>query len=374
MDKKILITGSHFTPAVAVIEQFKKYPYVKIVYVGRKNTQEGDSSKSPESQIIPKLGVKFIPIITGRLQRSLSIYTIPSLFKVPVGLIQALYIILTEKPDVTLSFGGYVAVPIVIASWLFSIPILIHEQTLVSGLANRISAVFADKVALSFKSNQINGKQIITGNPLRSIVKGNESKLGGYGEIFRLAGKEKLPVILITGGNQGSRIINKTVEECLNKLTKIACVIHVTGENKFKDFERLKGKEGERYLVRKWIGQEYGTILKKVDFVISRAGINTLTELAYIGKPVLVIPFPYLYGDEQNKNAKYFENVGLVKILPQSKLSGSSLVENIKLLLKNLHKLKQKAKNARKVLTGDGAQRLALETMLLLLGYEMEKR
>lgn len=365
---RILITGAHFTPAVAVIEQLKKYPDAKIVYVGRKTTQEGDFSKSLESQIIPKLDVKFIPITTGRLQRSFTIYTIPSLLKIPVGLLAALYIVLTEKPDVTLSFGGYVSVPVVIASWLFSIPILIHEQTLVSGLANRISAVFANKVALSFKNNQINEKRIITGNPLRNIVKGNEGKLGELGEIFRLAGKEKLPVILITGGNQGSHIINKTVEDVLDKLTKEAFVIHVTGENKFNDFERLRelGSFGERYLVRKWINEEYGVVLKKVNLVISRSGINTLTELAYIGKPALVIPFPHLYGDEQNKNARYFENAGLVKILPQSKLSGSSLVENIKLLLKNLPKLKQEAKNARKVLTPDAAQRLALETILLI--------
>lgn len=365
---KILITGAHFTPAVAVIEQLKKYPDVKIVYVGRKNTQEGDSSKSLESQIIPTLGVKFIPITAGRLQRYFTIYTIPALFKIPIGLIQALYIVLTEKPDVTLSFGGYVAVPIVIASWLFSIPILIHEQTLVSGLANRISAFFADKVALSFKSNQENGKYIVTGNPLRNIVIKIEDKLAGTEEIFKAARKERMPVVLITGGNQGSRIINKTVEECLNKLTKEAFVIHVTGESKFNDFERLRdlGNFGERYLVRKWINEEYGAVLNKVDLVISRSGINTLTELAYIGKPALVIPFPHLYGDEQNKNARYFENAGLVKILPQSKLSGNSLVENIKLLLKDLSKLKQKAKSAKKVLIADAAKRLALETILLI--------
>src|SRR5437868_379316 len=118
---KILVTGAHFTPAVATIEQLKKYPDISIVYVGRKTTQEGDSSPSAESKILPTLGIKYIPITTGRLQRSFTIYTIPSLLKIPIGFIQAFYLILKEKPTVILSFGGYVALPLVFVGWLFSI-------------------------------------------------------------------------------------------------------------------------------------------------------------------------------------------------------------------------------------------------------------
>ena len=88
---KILLTGSHFTPAQAVIEELKKDPAVSMVYFGRKHTLEGDKSTSIESQILPKLGVKFIPIIAGRLQRSFSPHTIFSLLKIPVGFIQSFY-------------------------------------------------------------------------------------------------------------------------------------------------------------------------------------------------------------------------------------------------------------------------------------------
>lgn len=357
---KILLTGAHFTPAVATIEELKKYPDVSVVYVGRKTTQEGDSSPSVESQVLPRLGIKYIPIVAGRLQRSFTVYTIPSLLKIPIGFIQALYIISKEKPDLILSFGGYVAVPLVFAGWLLSIPIIVHEQTLVSGLANSISSFFADKVALSF--NQVKGfdktKTIITGNPIRSMVK--DIKNGREN-------KEKLPTILITGGNQGSHTINKTVEESLDKLTKIANIIHVTGDNKFKDYERLKekGDYGGKYLVKKWIEKEYGAVLQKADLVISRAGINTLSELAYLGKPALVIPFEPLYKNEQKKNAIFFQDQGLVKVLYQSELSANSLVENIKLMLKNLDQLKQKAKNAKTAIIPEAAKRLALETLLL---------
>lgn len=371
---KILLTGAHFTPAMAVIEELKKKPFkLDLVYVGRQTTQEGDSTKSQESRVLPSLGAKFIPIITGRWQRSFTLYTIPSLLKIPIGFIQAVYIILSQKPDVILSFGGYVAVPVVFAGWLFSIPIMVHEQTLVIGLANKISALFADKIALSFEENHNKGeKTILTGNPLRQEILNPVRKLSGdFVRLFRISKEERIPVIMIMGGNQGAHIINKTVEEILNQLTKLACVIHLTGDNKFNDFERLQKlrelKElGGRYLIKKWIGEEMGAVLSKADLVISRAGANTLTELSFLGKPALVIPIPYLYQDEQTKNARFFQNLGLVKVLPQAQLSSSSLLENIRKMLKNLNNLKQKAKYAKKIIIPDAAKRLALETILLV--------
>lgn len=377
---KILITGTHFTTALAAIEELKEYKDIDIVYVGRRTTQEGDASPSIESQILPKLGVKFIPITAGRLQRAFTIYTLPSLLKTPIGFIQAAWILLLEAPDAILSLGGYVAVPIVIWAWLFSIPIIIHEQTLVTGLANKISSYFADKIAVSFNVDRFKDRQtILTGNPLRrNILEGAklfhlEGGLRRHLGIFDLARKDNLPVILISCGNQGSHVVNLAVAECIGKLIKISFVIHVTGDNKFEDFERAVelrrlGKLEERYMVRKWIGREYGAMLSKVDLVVSRAGINTLSELAFLGKPALVIPIPYLFADEQNKNAKYFEKLGLVKILPQKSLSGSSLLKSIKSCLNNLNDLKKSAKNAKAATVPDAAKRLAEETILLAHG------
>ncbi len=363
---KILITGAHFTPAIAVINELKKMePQVRLTYVGRKTTMEGDKTQSVESKLLPTLGVKFIPIIAGRLQRSFSIYTITSLLKIPIGFIQAIYILLSEKPDVILSFGGYVAVPLVVIGWLSSIPIIIHEQTLVSGLAHRISALFADKIAVSFEGRTKDEKTIFTGNPLREeILNPVKNLTSDFSKIFNLSKKIKLPVVLFMGGNQGSHILNQIVEQSLDKLLKTSCVIHITGDNKYNDFERL-GEFGERYLVKKWIGEEFGKVVSKVDLVVCRSGINTLIELAYFGKNALVIPIPYLYNDEQNKNALFFQDLGFVKVLPQSKLSSKSLLENIKDMLNNLGDLKKKAYLAKKLIIKDAAQRVALETLLL---------
>lgn len=360
---KVLVTGTHFTPAVATIKELKKFKGTEVTYVGRKTTQEGDSASSIESQVLPSMGVKFIPIITGRLQRDFTIYTIPSLLKIPIGFFQSFLIILSEKPDVLLSFGGYVAVPLVIVSWLLSIPIIVHEQTLVTGLANRISAFFADKIAVSFKDSQFRGEKVLfTGNPVRREI--IEASIG----VERIHPKVGLPTVLIMGGNQGSHIINLAVEGCLERLLQVARVYHQTGDSKFRDFERLeeagksKGWE-ERYTVRKWIGKDYPEILQEADLVVSRAGINTLSELALLGKPALLVPIP---NREQRKNAKYFENLKLTKTLPQSEVSGETLLQNIKHMLKNINSLKEKAKGVKKIITPDAAKKLALETILLV--------
>lgn len=364
---KILVTGAHFTTALAVIEELKGYPDVEIVYVGRKFTREGDSTPSIESQLLPQRGVKFISLTTGRLQRVFTLYTITSLLKIPVGFVQAFYILLKENPNVVLSFGGYVSVPIVILAWIFSKPIIIHEQTLVSGLANRIGALFADKMAISFAESKLKGKKIIlTGNPIREeILQPKTSLPKDYQDLFRYAKKNKLPVILVTGGNQGSHTINQAVEGCLDKLLTKACVIHQTGESKFQDFERLLNAQSERYLVKKWIGEEIGAVLSQVDLVVSRAGANTLTELAFLGKPALVIPLPYLYHDEQNKNAKFFEKLGLVGILPQPKLTPQTLYEQVLGMVRRLDRWQRVAQNAKQVVMPDAANIIALETVLL---------
>lgn len=351
---KILLTGAHFTTALAVIEELKKFPGVELVYVGRKFSQEGDKTPSVESAKLHKMGVKFIALTTGRLQRSFTLYTIPSLLKIPIGTVQSLWIILTEKPDVVLSFGGYISVPMVCVAWIFSVPVIIHEQTLVSGLANKISSFFADKIAVSFsESNYPPEKTVLTGNPIRREIL----------NIKRRSKKGGLPMILITGGNQGSHALNLAVEGCIEDLTRIAKIIHQTGDSKFKDYERLSKLQSPNYQLFRWV--EMADVLPHVDVVVSRAGANTLVELAYLGIPSLVIPIPYLYGDEQNKNAKFFQKMGLATVLPQSNLSSATLLKNILWMLKNITELTVSAKKAKQAVFLGAAKKVAVLTIVL---------
>lgn len=371
---KIIVTGTHFTPAQAVIEQLHKMaPDAKIIYLGRKTTREGDNTPSAESLVLPKLKVKFVPVISGRLQRSFTIYTIPSLLKIPIGFLQSFYLLVSEKPDVVLSFGGYVGVPVIFSAWLLSIPVIIHEQTLLSGLANRVSAKFANIIALTLAENNLStsGKSILTGNPIRQELKvDNLEPDEKYKQVFALAKKDKLPLIYITGGNQGSHAINLTVLKSLSELNKVACVVHQCGDSKFGDFDNLQQAQAnlkypERYLVVKWVeSKDMGALYKETDFIISRAGMNTLLECCYFEKPILIIPLPV--HKEQTLNARYFGKLGNAQVLWQSDLTPGNLIVRIKGVLNNLRLLKDKAKEARLLVKDDAAQRLALETLLLV--------
>lgn len=381
---KILITGAHFTPAQAVIEELKSFKKdITIVYIGRLHTKEGDKTLSVESETLPKLGVKFIPIITGRLQRSFTRYTIPSLIKIPIGFFQSGYYLLKEKPDVVVSFGGYLAVPVVVNAWLLSIPILVHEQTLTSGLANRICTIFADKVAVAFpgRAGEQKGGYIVTGNPIRQdlIKTYSDFKKNQPGElvdkeytgIVKLSRQHNTPLVFITAGNQGSHAINAVLKDCLESLTEKFCLIVQTGDSKYLDFEELttagfKLKYPGHLLLKKWIEAiNFAYILSQADIVVSRAGINTLLELAYYGVPNLVIPLPYVAQDEQTKNALFFQLSGMSRVLTQDKLNPVSLTENLLEMTSRLQALKVKAQTAKVLVLPDAAKRLALEILLL---------
>lgn len=371
---KVLITGAHFTPAEAVIKKLQEFEKdVQIVYVGRKHTQEGDQTLSLESKLTANLGVKFIPVTTGRLQRRFTSHTIPSLFKIPWGLLQAFWIILTEQPQVILSFGGYVAVPTVIVSWLFSIPILIHEQTLVTGLANTISGYFADKIAVSFDINYgfPADKLIYTGNPMRPAIFARLKKGSTVLANFLKQSKDK-PIIFITGGNQGSHQINLTIEKLIPTLLSKYFIVHQTGDSRFQDFVRLQqlkdslGTLKDHYLLQKTFnGEDMAFLMHNSDLVISRAGINTLLELGYFGTPTIVIPLPYLYKNEQTVNAKFFESLGLMKVLNQADLNPQNLQRVIEETITILPQMKKAAVKTRALVVKDAASRLALEVLLL---------
>lgn len=365
---KILITGSHFTPAQAVIEKLLEIPEIEIVYLGRKYARDDDNALSIESKILPAMGVKFIPITAGKLNRFFSLGTIISFLKTPVGFIQSFYHILKEKPDLIVSFGGFTALPVVICGWFLSVPSLVHEQGLKMGLSNTISSFFANKIAVSFNDFRIPKflnpeKFAATGNPLRKELL--ESKLSAGKDIgdFVSTGTSK-PLIIITAGNQGSHKINLLVEDILTELTKSARVIHQTGDSKYDDFSNLKNHESDSYLVKKWIdGSDFSFLLDSADLVICRAGMNTLTELALKAVPALIIPIPI--GSEQKNSARFFSKNGLGEMIEEKKLSPEIFLEVIKEMLGRKKTLKKSAETVREKIIPDGEKRLLQEILLL---------
>lgn len=361
---KILLTGTHFTPAQALIEQLQTSPGIEMVYIGRKSTREGDKTDSIESQVLPKLGVRFIPLISGRLSRNLSIWTLLSLLKLPIGFLQSFWLVMKESPDVVVSFGGYLAFPIVFWSWWLSIPVVIHEQTLRLGLANRLSLPLATKVALAFPilGMKSDNRVEITGNPVRQAVL-STGKGGKELEAF-FKKDVKLPLIVILGGNQGSHFINRLIGKNLPELTQKYRLIHQTGDSKLNDYDFLKDVNAKlehqgRYLASKWFeSDQLAAILSQADLVITRGGMNTLYELALRKKPALVIPIPISIQTEQLQNAKFFQKAKLGDYLTQGEITDQVFLHRVNSMIEKLERF-QGSPESQQAFLPDGASRLA---------------
>lgn len=368
MKKKIVITGGHLTPALAVIDELIKQGGWEIFFIGRKYATEREKTPSVESQIIPERGIWFAPIDAGRSPRHFNRYALLSFLKIPFGFFQAFYHLLRFRPRAILSFGGYVSVPVVFAGWLLRVPVLTHEQTTVQGLATKINSLFAKRIAVSWRKTlkQFPKRKVVfTGNPIRKeIFKVNE-------KMWRvLKFPKRLPLVFVTGGNQGSHLINLAVESASPRLLEIGNVFHQCGHLRaLGDFERLqKARERlpeklkKRYHVRKYLtGEEMGTLFNKADLVVCRAGANTLTEIAALGKPVLFIPLPWPYQDEQTKNAQILIEAGIAEILPQKDLSGKKLCQRIGILIQNKKRYEKNAPAAKKLVRLDAAKKIVRE-------------
>ena len=340
---KIAIAGGHLTPALSVIEALPKE--AEVLYIGRKHALEGDRAVSLEYEVITQKGINFAVLRTGRLQRTINRYTIPSLAKVPIGLAKSILILRKFKPDVVVGFGGYVSFPIVLAAKFLKIPIVIHEQTLEAGAANQFLARFADKICISFETSRKffpKDKTILTGNPVRDTIV-HPSKKFDFGE-----NKE---IVFITGGSLGSHFINLLVEECLTKLLDNYIIVHQAGDSsEFKDFEKLSilkeglnnNKRGKYILSRFFSPSEIGSIIKRASLVVSRAGINTVSELITLQKPAFLIPIPFSQRDEQLKNAMVLKQLGLGEIVEQKNLNPNLFSDQINKMMEEIKSYKIK--------------------------------
>ncbi|BCX14045.1 MAG: UDP-N-acetylglucosamine--N-acetylmuramyl-(pentapeptide) pyrophosphoryl-undecaprenol N-acetylglucosamine transferase [Candidatus Dojkabacteria bacterium] len=342
---KILITGGHLTPALAVLDELIARGYNKIIWVGAKYNQTGNKNPSAEYNIITSKNIKFYNLKAGKLSRVWSLKTlfpsIKNLLLIFVGIINAILILKKEKPQIIVSFGGYIALPIVLIAKLMNIKIVTHEQTVVVGLANKIISKFADRVFVSWKESLEyfpKNKTILTGNPLRKeILKPPSNKT-----ITKF--KDKVPLIFITGGNQGAHFINQNIFSIIDELIEKYNVLHQTGNSTVtNDYQKALNlqKEFEKKKVYRYKAYDYlnstemSEALKFSDIVIARAGANTITELAYLNKKSILVPIPWVSNQEQYKNAKFLEQNGITIIMEQNdNFNSYDILKNIEKLLK----------------------------------------
>ena len=370
-------TGGHTTPAVATIQAIRELAQrdgwaPEFAYLGSKHGMEGG--------VASELGIPFIGIETGKLRRSrsliglISIANIRDMLRVPIGYAQAIGAVRKFKPDVVLSTGGYVSVPGVLAAGALNAPVVAHEQTVQVGLANRINFRVARKIAvsvdetLSVLTDDQRRRAVVTGNPVRQIVFGGDASRAARKFGFD-PGEDALPTIYVTGGAQGSRLINRAIGDALAGLLPIARTIHQCGAQAGgaeQDFElltavcaRLPENLAGRYALTRFVGPEIGDVYALADLVVGRSGAGTVTEVCALGKPAIFVPLVPTSGDEQTRNAARLVNSGAALVIRQDELSGERLLRAVEELVRNPGRLQSMGRCAKELAQPNAAMKLA---------------
>ena len=383
---KILVTGGgtggHVSPALATIGAIREIAEASI---------GGSAPWTPEFRYLGSYGgieqgqaeaagVPFVGVQSGKLRRAASVRGLLTLknftdaLRVPVGIVQAVAEVRKFRPDVVLATGGYVSVPTVIAAGLLRRPVLIHEQTVQIGLANKIAARFASRIALTFEGAAAElapsqrRKSFVSGNPVRPVIFGGD-RARAVSRFGFSAADDGLPTVYVTGGALGAQSINRAVEAALLELLTVCRVVHQCGR---QDGERMAGVYAAlppalqtRCAVVPFVGDEIGDIFALADLLVGRSGAGTVTEAAAVGLPALFIPLVPTGGDEQTRNARRSVDAGAAVILPGRDLNGPRLLSEIRALLADPVRLSAMGQSARTLATPNAAQDLA-EAVLAL--------
>ncbi|WLQ33864.1 UDP-N-acetylglucosamine--N-acetylmuramyl-(pentapeptide) pyrophosphoryl-undecaprenol N-acetylglucosamine transferase [Streptomyces castrisilvae] len=362
-------TGGHTYPALTAIRTLQERLAgegrgLDVLWIG--------TPGGLEARVAPAEGIPFTTVATGKIRRSsnplkmLSPANAKDMARVPLGVAQARKIISDFRPDVVLATGGYVAVPAGLGARLCKRPLVLHEQTVRLGLANRKLAGSAAKIAVSSESTvpllpeSVRGAAVVTGNPVRAeVLSGHPDKavtaLGLHGF------DRRLPTVYVTGGAQGSQQINEVVAGALPWLLERANVIHQCGPANVEELRRraagLAAEPASRYHLAGFMGPELPDVLALADVVVSRSGAGTLAELTALGKPAVFIPLATSAGNEQAHNARHLAEAGAAVAL-LGEVTAAGLTEAVGPLLTDPARRNAMADRARAHGRPDAASRL----------------
>jgi UDP-N-acetylglucosamine--N-acetylmuramyl-(pentapeptide) pyrophosphoryl-undecaprenol N-acetylglucosamine transferase len=352
-------TGGHTSAGLAIAAALsgRLGPALELAWIG--------SHTGLEAAQVPAAGFRYHAIATGKLRRQMAVRNVTDLaFRVPAGLVQAWTLLGRLRPDVVVATGGFVSVPPALAAALRRRPLLVHEQVVVPGLANRVIGRLADRVAVTFTASASAfppGKVVVTGNPIRpELLTGARARgFGGFGL------DPSLPLVYVTGGAQGSHRLNRAVGAAMPALLAAGQIIHQCGHNEFDDAGWLQAQVGglpapahARYRVLPFVGDALPDLYAATTLVVSRAGAGTVSELCALGLPAVLVPLPGTRGDEQTANARILTEAGAAVLLPERDLTPESLTRLVTSLLADPARLAVMGQRAKSLATPDAADRL----------------
>jgi UDP-N-acetylglucosamine--N-acetylmuramyl-(pentapeptide) pyrophosphoryl-undecaprenol N-acetylglucosamine transferase len=317
LSKRIILTGGgtagHVTPNLALIPLLRQHGFA-IRYIG--------TSRGMERALIARENIPFESIPAGKLRRYADIRNITDIVRIKLGFLKSLYLIARLRPDVVFSKGGFVACPVVWASWLLRVPVIVHESDISPGLANRLSLPFASRICYSFPETASllpGSKAVETGIPVRKELLSGDAAAGRD----RCGFTDVKPVLMVIGGSQGAQAVNGCLREALNVLLPRFNIIHCCGRGNL-----AAPRQG--YAQFEYADRELADLFALADAVVSRAGATALFELLALRKPGLLIPLPLSASrGDQILNARSFASRGFSLVLPQEQMTPETLIRGI---------------------------------------------
>lgn len=329
-------TAGHINPALAVAGRLRELmPDCEILFIGAEGKME--------MELVPREGYKIEPLKITNISRGHSleaiIHNLDTLKNVAVSTREAKRIMREFKPDVVIGTGGYVCYPVLMAASELKIPTAVHESNAVPGLTTKLLAEHVDKVMVGFEESRgayhHPEKVEVTGTPVR----------GEFAAYSKALAKRELgldpdePLVVSVWGSLGAAHMNKIMGELITMMddSRPFRLIHSVGTRYFEDFMsalRQRAPDFARFGadVRKYI-YDMPRVMAAADLILCRAGASTLSELAYMGKPVIVVPSPNVTNNHQEKNARVLEKAGGAKVFLEGEFDAPALMDTVRGLL-----------------------------------------
>ncbi len=356
-------TGGHLFPGLAVAEQLTARG-AKVTFVG--------TARGIEAKVVPQSGYPLDLIDVAGLKRQGLVPTLRSLFKLPVALFQTIGLLRRLQPQVVVGVGGYASGPVVLLASLLRIPTVVLEQNSVPGVTNRILSRFARVVFTAFPhaSRYFPRRKVsLLGNPVRQSIAASAQDPAERTGPVRL---------LVLGGSLGAKAVNALVVDALTELAKQPppalspledhiLVHHQTGATDLAATEALYSQKPQlAKLVRiEPFISDMASAYRDCDLMIGRAGATTIAELTTIGRPAVLIPFPFAADDHQTHNARYLVENGAARLLQQKDTTPQLLASTLAELVQDRTVLAAMAAASRKLGKPEASQRIADEILRL---------
>jgi UDP-N-acetylglucosamine--N-acetylmuramyl-(pentapeptide) pyrophosphoryl-undecaprenol N-acetylglucosamine transferase len=346
-------TGGHLFPGIAIAQAFLRIdPRTEILFVG--------TGELFETTTLDRYGFSHTGISVTGIKGKGVFGKIRSMAKIPGSLFQALSIINRFKPDLVMGVGGYSSGPVVLAARLRGTMTAIQEQNSIPGITNRILSRFCHVVFTSFKTTRGLSERAVTihtGNPVRNQDDGDSSG--------SLRDKDRFN-LLVTGGSQGAHSVNQAVLGAVKLLADPAAVsiVHQTGKKDEEEVATQYKAMGIKATAKAFFNDMPG-LMAAADLIISRAGAGSISEITALGKPSLLIPYPYAADDHQRFNAMEVVDQGAGWMILDRDLTAEGLQETIELSINHPDKLLSMG-GAAKDMSMPDADRVIAETCLAM--------